>query len=185
MLLRGSEVAGLPVVTTCCGEDVAQVRSVVYEATESRFVGLTLAKRGLLHGKLKESLPADLILAIGPAAVIIDSCDHLSGRGDAPQALSSPSRAQTVVGLPALGEDGSRLGDIGDVVLQAGPGATVVGFVLTAKEPSERFIPAWLDFTVSDDAFIVPGATAAALHHDLSGFGAALEQRSGSPGGTP
>lgn len=183
-LLRGEEIVGRPVVTTCCGEDVAQIRSIVYAGTERRFVGFTLAKRGMFHGKLKESLPAEHVAAVGPDAVIIDACDHLVDRAAAPDALAAPSKADTVVGLQVLGEDGLRLGDIGDLIFRAGPGTEVVGFVLRSDEPAERFIPAWLDLQISADAVIVPRAAADELHRDLSGFGAAVDEHDRGRGGS-
>ena len=71
LLVTASQINGLPVVTVRGGEDVAEVRDVIYNPEMGRLVGLTLNKRGFFSGRLKEVLPAEAIHAIGPDAVMI------------------------------------------------------------------------------------------------------------------
>jgi uncharacterized protein YrrD len=56
-LVTASAIHGLPVVTLG-GEDVAEVRDVIYSPDAGRVVGLTLNKRGFLSGRRREVLPA-------------------------------------------------------------------------------------------------------------------------------
>ena len=51
LLVTGSAIRGLPVVTIGGGEDVAEVRDVIYSPEAGRVVGLTLNKRGFLAGR--------------------------------------------------------------------------------------------------------------------------------------
>src|ERR1700712_3433069 len=55
-LMRTSELAKRPVVTMA-GEDVAQLKDIVYAAGGGQVGGFTLAGRGLLAGPLKQALP--------------------------------------------------------------------------------------------------------------------------------
>ena len=57
-LVTGSAIRGLPVVTISGGEDVAEVRDVVYSPEAGRVVGLTLNKRGFLARRRRELLSA-------------------------------------------------------------------------------------------------------------------------------
>ena len=50
LLITASQIRGLPVVTVQGGEDVAEVRDVIYSPEAGRLVGLTLNKRGFLAG---------------------------------------------------------------------------------------------------------------------------------------
>ena len=71
MLATGSAIRGLPVVTIGGGEDVAEVRDLIYDPQAGRVVGLTLNKRGFLAGRSREVLPAEQIHAIGQDAVMV------------------------------------------------------------------------------------------------------------------
>lgn len=57
-LVRASDVMGLPVVSIASGEDVAEVRDVVYDGEAHRLVGFTVNKRGMFAGRLKAVLAA-------------------------------------------------------------------------------------------------------------------------------
>ena len=47
LLLRGTDIVGLPVVTLG-GEDIAEVRDVLFDAQAGHVLGFTLNKRGVL-----------------------------------------------------------------------------------------------------------------------------------------
>jgi uncharacterized protein YrrD len=64
-LMTASQINRLPVVTIRGGEDVAEVRDVIYSPEAGRLVGVTLNKRGFFSGRHREVLPADAIHAIG------------------------------------------------------------------------------------------------------------------------
>jgi uncharacterized protein YrrD len=70
---------GLPVVSIASGEDVAEVRDVVYDGEAHRLVGFTLNKRGMFAGRLKAALTAGSVTSIGPDAVMIDAEPAIDG----------------------------------------------------------------------------------------------------------
>ena len=55
LLMTASQIRGLPVVTVRGGEDVAEVRDVIYSPGTGRLVGVTLNKRGFLAGRQPRS----------------------------------------------------------------------------------------------------------------------------------
>ena len=65
-LVRARDMMSLPVVSIASGEDVAEVRDVVYDGEAHRLVGFTLNKRGMFAGRLKGVLAAGSGTAIGP-----------------------------------------------------------------------------------------------------------------------
>ncbi len=75
-LLRASDLAHR-VVVTFAGEDVAQIKDIVYAANGGEIGAFTLAGRGLFAGPLKVALPWAKVVALGPDAVMIESEDVL------------------------------------------------------------------------------------------------------------
>ena len=77
LLLRGTDLVGLPVVTLA-GDDIAEVRDVLFDADAGRVVGFTLNKRGRFAGRMSEVLTREQIHAVGPAAVMVPADITLS-----------------------------------------------------------------------------------------------------------
>jgi len=59
LLMTASQIRGLPVVTVRGGEDVAEVRDVIFSPEAGRLLGVTLNKRGFLAGRSRDVLPAE------------------------------------------------------------------------------------------------------------------------------
>lgn len=57
LLMTASQIRGLPVVTVRGGEDVAEVRAVIYNPEAGRLVGMTLNKRGFFSGRRRGCCP--------------------------------------------------------------------------------------------------------------------------------
>ena len=72
LLMTASQIRGLPVVTVRGGEDIAEVRDVIYSPEAGRLVGMTLNQRGFLSGRRREVLPAEMIHAVGQHAVMVN-----------------------------------------------------------------------------------------------------------------
>ena len=102
LLVTGSAIRGLPVVTIGGGEDVAEVRDVIYSPDAGRVVGLTLNKRGFLAGRCREVLPAETIHAIGRDAVMVDDETSLILPEDAPADIGAPPSGRDVTGDESL-----------------------------------------------------------------------------------
>lgn len=174
--MRASEIVGLPVVTLL-GDDVAEIRDVVFDPGRGALEGFTLNKRGFFAGRLKQVLTNDAIHGIGRAAVMVASDSELTERRDAPDHVAAPDRDRTVTGATVVTESGTALGEIADVVLQIDGGVDVVGYELapSGARTNPAFVPLPDQKSVSGDALVVPDRLEAFLRDDLSGFGGAID----------
>ena len=166
---------GLPVVSIASGEDVAEVRDVVYDGEAHRLVGFTLNKRGRFAGRLKAVLPAGSVAAIGPDAVMIDAESAIDDSGDRPAGLDDLGAARPVIGNRVLSADGSDLGAVVAVIVSTGDEPRAVGYEL---QPTDRFghvVRADLgQMALSRENLVLPAEATAFVRNDLAGFGAAI-----------
>lgn len=176
LLMAASEIIGLPVVTVTGGEDVAEVRDVIYSPSEGRLVGVTLNKRGFLKGRHKEVLPAESIHAIGKHAVMVRDEDALSAPEDATDDVGRPATDRNVIGNDVLTERGVSLGSVRDLVLVVGGTGEVVGYQIDKPGGGRGYIPLPAQLAVSGSALLVPDATEEFVRDDLVGLGAAVDE---------
>lgn len=176
VLLRASELPKRPIVTVA-GEDVAQVRDVVYDAASGEVIGFTLANRGIFAGRRKEVLPWDGVEGLGPHAVVIPDGDVLVP----PDGLRKVADDRDVLGARVLTDDGRQLGTVRDLVVEVHDGvADVIGYEI---EPAEGFressshvlVPLPDTLSASGDNLVVPAAAADYVRDDIAGFGAAVD----------
>jgi len=184
-LLRASELTQR-VVVTFAGEDIAQIKDIVYAANGGEIGAFTLAGRGLFAGPLRVALPWAAVVGLGPDAVIIESDQVLvpltaifegtggpvsSGRGD-------------ILNSEVLTDAGTSLGRVSDVIIGIGAGqggqADVVGYQIEPAESLGRgkqplLIPLPDTISASGEHLMVPAAAANYLSDDLSGFGSAID----------
>jgi uncharacterized protein YrrD len=176
-LLRGSDLVGLPVVTLG-GDDIAEVRDVVFDANVGYVLGFTLNKRGRLAGRLKETLPRAQVLAVGPDAVMVRDEAALAHE---PVSGEPGGRGGNVLGDTVLTDAGVQVGAVTDVVVDTQQGAVVGYEVAPANEPSGRrgrrsYVPLPDTGAVSGEALIVPAATVDYVTSDFAGFGEAVDR---------
>ena len=181
-LLRAANIVGLPVVTIDGGEDVAEIKDVVYDGSEHALVGFTLNKRGFWGGTLPAMLVADRVAAIGPDAVMIDSEGALVERSAAPDGLTDRRRSHPVIGTSAISTDGRRLGTVAGVVIETGERPRAVGYEISAPddggathsgaggEHRSMFIPISPLLALSADNLVVPADDLPFMGTDLDGF---------------
>lgn len=176
-LLRGSDLIGLPVVTMA-GDDVAEVRDVLFDSTAGHVLGFRLNKRGRLAGRMKESLGRAQVAAVGPDAVMVQDSDALlmqeiAASGDEPSG--------NVLGDRVITDGGVQVGTVTDVVIDTAGGA-VVGFeVASMDEPSSRhgrrsYVPLPDTGAVSGEAVMVPASAIEYVTSDFAGFGEAVDR---------
>ena len=170
---------GLPVVTLG-GDDVAEVRDVVYDPSQGRLVGFTLNSRGWLGRRLKDSLSWGSVVALGPDAVMIHDEGDLAAEDEATPSLAEPPSDRNVLGDAVLTDEGVQLGVVSDIIVETGERAEVVGYEIEdksadAKASRVRFLPLPQQLAVSGDALLVPAKVEPFLRDDLSGFGAAVD----------
>jgi uncharacterized protein YrrD len=172
-LLRGADLIGRPVVDASTGDDVAEVRDVVFDASKGKITGFTLRRPGFLGRRLKEVLPISRVLAVGTDAVMIltpSALTHLTDSSDA--ALSDSGGA--VVGDRVITESGRILGELKDVIVVGGPHPRVVAFEIGGGPPGDGLVPIGAATGLSGSALIVPDEYEQRIKTDLTGLAAEL-----------
>lgn len=175
LLMTAAQINGLPVVTVRGGDDVAEVRDVIYSPEAGRLVGLTLNKRGFLSGRRREVLPADAIHAIGRDAVMVLDDSSLVLPEDAPADVAHPGTNRNVVGNDVLTAGGVSLGTVRDLALLVGSSGEVVGYQIDKAGGGQGYIPLPAQLAVSGSALVVPDITEEFVRDDLVGLGAAVD----------
>jgi uncharacterized protein YrrD len=179
-LMRTSEVVKRPVVTMG-GEDVAQIKDIVYAAEGGSVVGFTLAGRGIFAGPLKQGLAWRSVAALGADAVMIVDEDVLEPTQTVLE--SSGGSRGNVLGSRVLTDSGTDLGAVVDVIIQVGDTHSgqcdVVGYEIESSEAmgtkgTKVLMPLPDTLAVSGEHLIVPAVAKDFVAHDLAGFGAAV-----------
>lgn len=168
--MRASDVFGLPVVTVNGGDDVAEIKDVVFDGTNHRLVGFTLNKRGWFRGKLRRQLPAAAVVAIGPDAVMVADDSDLED----PEVPLAQAETHVVTGNRVISADGSNLGSVSGVVITTGDAPEAVGYEVDGDDGNAYFVPISAQLALSDDNLLIPESSTDFIRNDLVGFGAAL-----------
>lgn len=181
--MRTSEIEKRPVVTMA-GEDVAQIKDVVYSSGGGAVGGFTLAGRGLFAGPLKQGLAWASVFALGADAVMISDPDVLEPTQSVLDAsASSGGSGGNVLGARVLTDEGTDLGRVVDVIVEVAEGrgdqCDVVGYEVEASESlgthgTKVLLPLPDTLAVSGEHLIVPASARDFVGHDLAGFGAAV-----------
>lgn len=175
-LLRAGEIIGMPVVTIDGGEDVAEVKDVVYDGANHQLVGFTLNKRGWFRGTLSDVLDATQIAAVGGDAVMVDSDTDLSAPAAAADAGALGGKGHDVLGNSVITTDGTVLGTVSGVIVSAGPPPAAVGYELTDDDGASVVIPISAQLALSGDNLVVPTELTSFDHHHLAEFGAFVSE---------
>jgi uncharacterized protein YrrD len=178
LLLRGTDLVGLPVVTLA-GDDIAEVRDVLFDPQSGHVLGFTLNKRGRLAGRMKEGLTREQIHAVGPAAVMVRADITLS-----PPSATDPKRGDArgdVIADRVMTDSGVQVGTVSDVVIDTANGSVVGYEVLSADEPKQRkgrrsYLPLPETGAVSGEALIVPASAVDYISTDFAGFAEAVDR---------
>jgi uncharacterized protein YrrD len=176
LLMTASQIRGLPVVTVQGGEDIAEVRDLIYSPEAGRLIGMTLNQRGFLSGRRRETLPAETIHAVGQDAVMVMDEAKLVAPEDAPDEIAHPATERNVLGDDVLTEGGTSLGKVVDLVLLVGSTGDVVGYQIDKTDGGNGYIPLPAQLAVSGDALVVPEMTKDFVQEDLVGLGAAVDE---------
>jgi uncharacterized protein YrrD len=177
VLLRAAELVKRPIVTLA-GDDIAQVKDVIYSSLTGELAGFTLNHRGMFAGPMRKTLPWENVHGLGPAAVMIRDQSSLADR----KALRGESEGAggAVLGSIVFTESGRNLGTVTDVILAVGDSATdAVGYEINPSDdsaPRRQFVPLPDALSVSGEALILPDAATEFIRDDLAGFGAAVEE---------
>lgn len=179
LLIRGQDLAGRPVVDVNTGEDIAEVRDVVFDPGSGLLTGFTLNKRGSWNGRLGAVLAIDRVSAVGTGAVMISDVDALAAGDDESQDITAASEADAeVVDDLVVTESGQTLGTVRDVVIMGGASPRVVAFEIDAGGDRTQFIPKSPHGGVSASALIVPDDYEARVRDDLAALADELDRLS-------
>lgn len=183
-LIRASALAKLPVVTFA-GEDIAQIKDIVYAANGGHIGAFTLAGRGIFAGPLKVSLPWASVVGLGPDALIIESEDVLQPTADViGSAGAGATGGGDILRSEVLTDSGTSLGRVVDVIVGIGSGAgnqaDVVGYEIEPAESLGRgkqhlLIPLPDTLAASGQHLMVPASASDYLTDDLNAFGTAVD----------
>jgi uncharacterized protein YrrD len=181
LLLRATDLIGRVVVTIDTGEDLAEVKDVVYGTGHARLLGFTLRRRGFLGGPMKRVLPFANVAALGRDAVMIESADALAPSADEFAQAVAKATDRNVLDDEVLTESGRRLGKVTDVIVLSEGVPEVVGYEVEAGEAmgpragTRVLLPLPSTLAVSGSALVVPAAAEEFVSDDLAGFGASVE----------
>lgn len=175
-LLRAGEIIGMPVVTIDGGEDVAEVKDVVYDGANHQLVGFTLNKRGWFRGTLSDVLDATQIAAVGDDAVMVDSDTDVSATVEAADAAALGGEGDDVLGNSVITTDGTVLGTVSGVIVSAGQRPAAVGYEVTDDDGASVVIPISAQLVVSGDNLVVPTELTSFDRHHLAEFGAFVSE---------
>jgi uncharacterized protein YrrD len=181
LLLRGTDLNGLPVVSIASGDALAEIKDVVYSPDRAQLLGFTLNKRGFFGSPLREVLTYTNVAAVGRDAVMVEQDDVVGADDHELGEIVDEAAGRNVLGDEVLTDDGRRLGVVTDVVVDVA-GGDVVGYELKgdknlqahAGRPMLVPIPATL--AVSGTALLVPAQVEPFIRDDLTGFGAAVDE---------
>ena len=177
VLLRAADLVKLPVVTLA-GDDVAQIKDVIYSSRDGELSGFTLNGRGVFAGPMRRTLPWQNVHGIGPAAVMIQDENALADR----HALGGEREGAggAVLGSTVITQGGRNLGVVTDVILSVTEQVTdAVGYEIDPSDdaaPRRQFVPLPDALSVSGEALMLPDSAVNFIRDDLAGFGAAVDE---------
>jgi len=172
-LMRGADLIGRPVVDASVGEDLAEVKDVMFDPARGALTGFTLRKRGFLGRKMKHVLPISSVTAVGTAAVMVAGAEAITHPDDAP-AEAVPERKADVLSDQVITESGQLLGTVRDVIVLGGPQPRVVAFQVAGGPVGDGLVPLGAESAVSSSALIVPDGFEHRIRTDLTGLAAEL-----------
>lgn len=176
-LIPGRELIGRPVVDLSRGEDVAEIRDIVFDRAGGLLTGFTLNERGPWTGRLQAVLPIDRVSSVGTGAVMIaDAADLIDATGS-PNDINAASDANDeVTDDLVVTESGHTLGTVRDVVILGGATPRVVAFEIDGGKEGGRFLPMSPHGGVSASALIVPDDYEARMRNDLTGLAEQIDE---------
>jgi uncharacterized protein YrrD len=171
-LARATELLGMPVVTIDGGEDIAEVKDVVFNPQTNELLGFTLNKRGRFRGPMRQLLAWSSVSAVGQDAVMVENAGALGEPADVPADLADPPPGRDVIGNAVVTDSGVQLAYVTDVVIEVGrPRASVVGYAMD----NGQFLPIPFQLAVSGEILVVPAVVEDFLVDDLASFGPAVD----------
>jgi uncharacterized protein YrrD len=172
-MLRGSDLIGRAVVDASTGDDLAEIRDIVFAPGKGAISGFTLRKSGYFGRRLKTVLPIDSVLSVGTGAVMVADADAITDPEDTPEDMTTTG-SKDVLEDEVFTVSGRSLGIVRDVVIIGGQTPRVVGFEVGGGTVGNGLIPLGAQTAVSGSALIVPDGFEQRIRGDLTGLAAEL-----------
>jgi len=172
-LMRGHDLIGYPVVDGSTGNDVAEVKDVIFDPGKGVITGFTLRNRGFLGRRLKHVLPVGEVAGVGTEAVMIEGEDALTHPDDAPDDIAT-DKSSNVLNDQVVTESGRILGAVQDVIVLGGSTPRVVGFVISGGPVGDGLVPIGKTSALSGSSLIVPDDYEQRIRTDLTGLAGEL-----------
>ena len=172
VLMRGRDLIGRPVVDGN-GDDLAEIRDIIFDATSGTITGFTLSKRGFLGRRNHHVLALADVLAVGTDAVMIASEDRLLAPDDSPNDMKTDDSSD-VLQDQVITESGRNLGVVQDVIILGGVAPRVVGFEVEEGPTGRGLIPIGAATAMSGSSLVVPDSFEMRIRQDLTGLAAEL-----------
>lgn len=172
-LMYGADLIGRPIVDGSTGNDLAEVKDVMFDTSRGTISGFTLRKRGFLGRRMKVVLPIGEVAGVGTHAVMVESSEALMHPDDAPDDVV-PDHGADVLRDQVITESGRILGVVSDVVIVGGAAPRVVAFQVAGGPVGDGLVPLRAHTAVSGSALIVPDDYGQRIRSDLTGLAAEL-----------
>jgi uncharacterized protein YrrD len=114
--ITSQELIGNPVIGITNGEIVAKVKDVVVDPDSLKAAAAITSKGTLLNREI-EAIPADQVEVWGRDAILVKQTDVVVKEDELDGCDGWPSVSDDIRGYEVVAEDGTRVGRLGDVVL--------------------------------------------------------------------
>lgn len=174
---KASEIIGLPVVTFNRGTKIYDVEDLIMDPERRQVLALVVEEKSAFHSA--KAVPFGRINTIGPHAVIVPDGRAVIDVNRDPM-LKGLYNDQVIRGLRVLSEDGRKLGQVHDMVLDDKTGeilgydVSVGGRVLNVTQGT-RWLPMDRVINIGQRIVYVPTALADEFEQQMGGLSGMLE----------
>jgi len=172
---KARQIIGLPVVSFSTGSKLYEVEDLILDPERKQVLALVVSEKQLFHSA--RAIPFGRINAIGPDAVIVPDGKAVINV-DRDKLLKSLYNDRMVKGLRVLTEDGRKLGEIADMLIDTQTGE-IKGYYVTmgrmlAVGQGMRWLPADSVINMGSRVAYVPTAVADDFATQSGGLSGAL-----------
>ena len=174
---KASEIIGLPVVTFNRGTKIYDVEDLILDPERRQVLALVVEERSAFHSA--KAIPFGRVNTIGPHAVIVPDGKSVIDVNRDP-VLKGLYNDQVIRGLRVLSDDGRKLGQVHDMVLDDKTGeirgydVSVGGRVLNVTQGT-RWLPMDRVISIGQRIVYVPSDLADEFEQQVGGISGMLE----------
>jgi uncharacterized protein YrrD len=174
---KAREIIGLPVITFNRGTKIYDVQDLIVDPERRQVLALVVSERAFFHSA--RAIPFGRISAIGSDSVIVPDGKAVIDV-DRDKVLKSLDNDQLVKGLKVLTDDGSKLGEIADMLIDTKTGEIRGYYVSQGRALSMgqglRWLPAGSVISAGQRVAYVPAEVAKDFESQSGGLANALDQ---------